>query len=138
MSATTDVQIQQVIPYLYYADGAAAFDFLCAAFGFRERTRVLHGDGQLMHGEIEAGDQLIMLGTPLNEDGRPALDVSGRHGAVMVYVNDVDAHHARAVAAGAIVTQELTDQPYGDRSYSATDPEGQVWFFATHLADSEV
>ena len=39
----------------------------------------------------------------------------------------VDAHHARAVAAGATVVQELVDQPYGSREYAVTDPEGNVW-----------
>jgi uncharacterized glyoxalase superfamily protein PhnB len=49
----------------------------------------------------------------------------------MCYVQDVDAHHARARAAGAEITTEPADQSYGARSYSATDPEGHVWHFQT-------
>ena len=137
MSLQTRVEIRQVIPYLYYADGMAALDFLCNAFGFEERLRMPHPNGQLMHGELEAGDQRIMLGTPLDEQGAPSLDVGGRHGAVMCYVDDVDAHHARALEAGAEIAQPPADQPYGDRSYQAIDPEGQVWFFATQLTEPD-
>jgi hypothetical protein len=42
-----------VIPMLSYEDGPAALDWLVQAFGFRERTRVLGDDGQLLHGEVE-------------------------------------------------------------------------------------
>ena len=45
---------------------------------------------------------------------------------------DPDAHHERAVAAGAQIVRELTDQPYGAREYTARDPEGHVWSFGTY------
>jgi uncharacterized glyoxalase superfamily protein PhnB len=53
---------------------------------------------------------------------------------VYVFVDDVDAHCARARAAGAKVLLEPADQPWADRMYCATDPEGQFWMFAKHLA----
>jgi uncharacterized glyoxalase superfamily protein PhnB len=49
-----------------------------------------------------------------------------------VIVDDPDAHHARAVAAGAEIVLELHDQDYGSRDYSARDPEGYVWHFGTY------
>ncbi len=59
----------------------------------------------------------------------------GRIGhAELGYRDDVDAHHARAKEAGAVVTTP-EDQPYGDRSYRAVDPEGHRWIFSTHLRD---
>jgi uncharacterized glyoxalase superfamily protein PhnB len=51
------------------------------------------------------------------------------------YVNDVDAHHARAVEAGATIHLEPEDMPYGDRRYDAEDLEGQRWSFAQKLTD---
>jgi uncharacterized glyoxalase superfamily protein PhnB len=49
-----------------------------------------------------------------------------------VAVDDPDAHHARAKAAGAVIMMELTDQDYGSREYAARDPEGNVWCFGTY------
>ncbi|MGW5687913.1 VOC family protein [Nonomuraea sp. NPDC003754] len=98
-----------------YQDVQGAVDFLAAAFGF-EPHEVMKD-----HAEILVGDDIIMLGrgTP----GGPG---------VYVAVDDPDAHHDKAVAAGAVVTMELTDQPYGSREYACKDPEGNLWFFGTY------
>ena len=43
---------------------------------------------------------------------------------MMVYVHDIEAQYADAVAQGANITMELEDAFYGERRYEATDPEG--------------
>ena len=53
----------------------------------------------------------------------------------MVIVDDVDAHYARAVAAGAEILAEPTDMEYGEREYTALDLDGHRWTFAQHIAD---
>jgi uncharacterized glyoxalase superfamily protein PhnB len=58
-----------------------------------------------------------------------------RHAQMYCYVDDVDAHYARALAAGATIVAEPQDQPYGARSYRAIDPEGHRFIFATPLSD---
>ncbi len=124
--------MQRIIPYLYYEDGAAALEFLSKAFGFQERMKIARGDGSLMHAEAGFQDNVVMVGTPVEEDGTPKpTSGSVRHSSVMCYVDDVDAHYARAKAAGATIVQELADQDYGSRMYSAADAEGHVWHFAT-------
>ena len=121
-----------VSPYLLYEDAAAAVAFLVSAFGFTERMRI-EEDGVVGHAELEIGDGLVMLGQP--GDGFRGPKNSGVfHLYVHVYVPDVDAHHAAAVAAGAEVVSPPEDQPYGDRRYVALDPEGHHWTFATQLA----
>ncbi len=52
--------------------------------------------------------------------------------SLYLIVADPDAHHARAVAAGATVTRELVDTDYGSREYSILDPEGNGWSFGTY------
>ena len=47
-------------------------------------------------------------------------------------VDDADAHHDRAVAAGADVIYPLTDQDYGSHDYAVRDAEGFVWCFGTY------
>lgn len=104
-----------------YRDCAAAVDFLTAAFGFTAQEVTKNEEGVVSHAELRAGDDIIMLG--LGTPGGPG---------VYIAVDDVDAHHDRAVAAGARVTMELVDQPYGSREYGAEDPEGNTWFFGTY------
>jgi uncharacterized glyoxalase superfamily protein PhnB len=126
-------QTQRIIPYLSYKNGKGAIDFLAKAFGFEVRA-VLPGPGQsVMHAELGLGDAVVYLGTPDGYEPKRAL--KDRNAAVLVYVDDVDAHCARAREAGAKITSEPADQFYGDRVYNATDLEGQMWFFHTHLRD---
>lgn len=125
---------QRIVPYLYYEDGAAALDFLCRAFGFEEKLVTKRGDGSLLHAEVGYQDNVVMLGTPLDESGQvkshQALRELGvRHGSVMCFVENIDAHYERARAAAAEIRSELQAQDYGGRSYSAADPEGHIWHF---------
>src|SRR5262245_52722788 len=53
-----------VIPMISYENGMAALDWLGRAFGFRETVRLAAPDGRLSHGEMAAGDGLIMLASP--------------------------------------------------------------------------
>jgi uncharacterized glyoxalase superfamily protein PhnB len=124
---------QRVMPYLFYKNGKSAIDFLAKAFGFEPRM-VMPGPGEsVMHAELAFGGFTVCLGTP---DGqKPAGKLPQRHSAVMVYVDDVDAHCARARKAGAKIETEPADQFYGDRTYNARDLEGQLWYFHQHVRD---
>src|SRR2546423_2098177 len=53
-----------VIPMIAYEDGPKAMDWLSSAFGFTEQARMLDKSGRLSHGEMQAGDGVIMLATP--------------------------------------------------------------------------
>ncbi len=126
---------QRIIPYLYYQDAVEALAFLHDAFGFNERLRVPAADGGVMHAELGFEENVVMLAGPLRGAHGEVRDLDTSGGSVMCYVDDVDAHHAHAVAAGANITRALEDQPYGDRLYAAVDPGGHQWFFATHIRD---
>ena len=129
--------VQNIVPYLYYEDGSAALEYLCKTFGFDERMAVRRGDGSLLHGEVEFEGNVVMIGTPVDADGVPKRlrEQSVRHASIMCYLDDVDAHYARAKAAGARITSQLADQEYGARSYTAEDLEGLHWHFATRLTE---
>jgi PhnB protein len=125
---------------LSYEDGIVALEWLVKAFGFRERARELGADGLLAHGEIEAGDAIIMLATPTPDYESPAhhrqtCEQARKWSAVpwvidgvLVYVDDLDAHFARARAAGATILSEIQEGSPG-RRYRAEDLEGHRWFF---------
>lgn len=137
MPRSTSDSTQRIVPYLYYEDGSAALEFLAKAFAFEERIRVARPDGSLMHAEAGYRENRVMLGTPVEKPGGPRRRDLPRHSSVMCYVDDVDAHYARARAAGAEITSPLEDREYGARSYTARDPEGHVWHFATPSGDSD-
>ena len=124
---------QRIIPYLTYRDAPAALEYLCKSFGFEERFRLPGPDGTLMHAEIGYQDNIVMLAT--TPGGGAADDSAARPCLIVCYVDDVDAHHDRAKAAGAKIVAPPEDQFYGDRTYRATDPEGHSWFFHTHVRD---
>jgi uncharacterized glyoxalase superfamily protein PhnB len=118
-----------IIPSFRYPDARAAIAFLTDAFGFEEHA--VHGDDQgvVRHAELKLGESYIMLGQARDDDGDR---VPGGPTSVYVVVDDPDAHHARAAAAGAEIVQAPTDQEYGSREYAARDPAGNVWWFGTY------
>jgi uncharacterized glyoxalase superfamily protein PhnB len=108
-----------VIPELPYPDVREAAEWLCRAFGFRERLRIGDHRAQLVY---EDGAVIVIQG----EAGPSHL---------LVRVDDADAHRAQAEAAGAKIRNEPTDWPYGERQYSAEDPGGHIWTFSESIAD---
>ncbi len=129
-----------VVPMIAYANGVAALEWLAAAFGFEEQARMLGADGRLAHGEMRAGNSLIMLATPSPEyegpkQHREHCEQARRWSAVpwvidgvLVTVDDVDAHYARAKRAGAVMLSDPEDGGPG-RRYRAEDLEGHRWMF---------
>ncbi|HWI72717.1 MAG TPA: VOC family protein [Baekduia sp.] len=116
-----------IIPTFRYDDARAAIAFLRDAFGFEEHA-VHDRDGVIHHAELKLGDSYIVL-----SDRRAGSDAfPGEPTTTYVVVTDPDAHHARAVAAGAEIVLEPTDQDYGSRDYAARDTGGNVWAFGTY------
>ena len=123
---------QRIIPYLAYRDAPSAIDFLCKAFGFTERFRYPMPDGRIGHAELGFQDNIVMLASTYEGFGQSPLDLPAVHGQVYCYVDDADAHFARAKAGGATITAEPANE-HGNRMYRAMDPEGHRWIFATAL-----
>ena len=86
--------------------------------------------GELVHVELRYDNGIVMVsGETASKD-----EYSGAAGTGWVYVvvEDADAHHDRARAAGATIVTELTDTDYGSRDYSARDIDGNLWSFGTY------
>jgi uncharacterized glyoxalase superfamily protein PhnB len=136
-----------VIPMLAYEDGAAAIDWLVEAFGFEERERWADDAGTIVHAELATESGTIMLATPtpdyvspkrlreLSSEARKMAEVPYVIDGVLVEVDDVDAHFARAREAGATILSEPEDVPgVGVRHYRVEDPEGHRWMFSQDLS----
>jgi uncharacterized glyoxalase superfamily protein PhnB len=117
-----------IIPSLRYQDAKAAIDFLERAFGFERHAVHEDDDGLVLHAELRYGDGMVMLGSA----GRGDATFDTGRSVSYVVIDDADAHHERAKAAGAEIVRELNDTDYGSRDYAAKDPEGNVWSFGTY------
>jgi uncharacterized glyoxalase superfamily protein PhnB len=63
---------------------------------------------------------------------QPSLSNAAITQGCYVILEDVDAHCARARAAGAVIVIEPEDQNYGGRLSCCRDPEGHIWSFGSH------
>jgi uncharacterized glyoxalase superfamily protein PhnB len=126
-----------ILPQVPYQDIRAALAFLERAFGFREipTARLVSADGVIGHAMVEFGDGVIGIG-PHGHHGAISPKSGGIESQyISVYVDDVDAHYQRAVAAGARIANGLRDYAWGDRpyeahrTYEALDLEGHRWRF---------
>ena len=130
---------------VYYQDAGKAIDWLCSAFGFEVRLRVEGEGGRIEHSELTFGDDgLIMVATSgikekTGGNHRSPAEVGAANTQNMaVFVDDVDAHCARARKAGAKITYEPQTTDYGpdywaDRSYECIDPGGHRWWFMQRM-----
>jgi uncharacterized glyoxalase superfamily protein PhnB len=133
---TTMKRVPSMAPYLFYEDVEAAARFLQSAFGFTLTFTSPDPWGGLAHAQLTHGASLLMLGHAGGGGlglAKSARALGALHAGVYVFVDDVDAHCVQARQAGAKVLIEPADQPWGDRMYCATDPEGQFWMFAKRL-----
>ena len=125
---------QSLTPYLYYADVDAALGFLSKAFGFKQTGMKMKGpDGKTNHAAMTlTSGEVFMMGCPGPKYKNPKQLPNVTQG-LYITVDDVDKHFLRARKAGAKIIDEPADQFYGDRRYSAADPEGHHWYFAQHI-----
>jgi len=125
-----------VTPYLAIAGAGAGIDWYKKVFGAKEIMRMPGPDGRVGHAEIQIGDSKIMLADEFPQmNCRSPKSIGGTPVHIHLYVEDVDAVFARAVAAGVKVLRPVADQFYGDRSGGFEDPFGHVWHVATHKED---
>ncbi|HSV70154.1 MAG TPA: VOC family protein [Methylibium sp.] len=123
-------------PHLVCAGAADAIAFYIRAFGAVEQFRLPGPDGRLMHAALRIGDSMLMLVDENPEWGLLGpTALKGSPVTVHLYVEDVDAVVAQAVAAGATVTMPVADMFWGDRYGKLRDPFGHDWSVATHLRD---
>ena len=117
MKANRSVPEATVIPELPYRDVREAVDWLTRAFGLDERLQIGDHRAQLVYGAVIA------------------IQGNAPGSTLLVRVDDADAHHARAAAAGAAIMSEPEDYPYGERQYSAVDLGGHRWTFSQSIDD---
>ncbi|MDZ4184794.1 MAG: SRPBCC domain-containing protein [Desulfuromonadales bacterium] len=126
---------QSITPMCVFKDARQAINFYKAAFGAEERFVMPGPDGVgVMHAEIKIGTSLVMLGEECPQ-GKSAESLGGSPISFYLYLDDVDAAVAKAIAAGAVASMPVAEMFWGDRIGSVKDPFGYTWTLATHVKD---
>ncbi len=116
----TAINVQRVMPVLSVEDIPAAVDLYLRVF----RLRVAMDHGWIVALVDDDGHQIGLMTrdatAPVNPD-------------VSVFVDDVDAAHEEAVAAGFEIVHPLTDEPWGVRRFFLRDSGGNVVNVGMHL-----
>ena len=128
-------------PHLIVSPAADAVAFYVKAFGAKPGLMMPGPGGLVMHGEVTIGDSILMLADeqppmgPGPQTRKTPRNLGGTSSGVMLYVKDVDAVYARAIAARATGLMPPADMFWGDRYSQIEDPFGHLWSIATHLQD---
>ncbi len=126
-----------IIPALRYRNAPAAIDWFCQVFGFARHAVYESETGTIAHAELTLNGGMIMLGSARDDEHAQRyaspndLDGVETRGAYII-VPDVDAVHARAVAAGSEIIRPLQQTSYGSREFALKDPEGHSWSAGTY------
>ncbi len=115
--------LKSLEPILWVRSIEDSVAFYQEKLGFELRFAMTGDGGKMLHASVVNGDVVLMLGDAAD---RP------RGGGVELYTyaENVDEYYARVRDAGTQVTQEITDQYWGDRTFTVTDPDGYVLTFA--------
>jgi uncharacterized glyoxalase superfamily protein PhnB len=131
MLRNRSVPVDAILPHVRYKDLSAAIDWLTRTFGFVEHFR--YGN-PVAGSQVHLGNAWLML-----SDGRAGYRNPAELGfgtqMLSVFVEDVEAHHARTKASGAKIVEDLHQTEYGELQYGVEDPEGHRWIFARHAQD---
>jgi PhnB protein len=128
----------RIVPYLMVDGASAAIAFYQEAFAATERYRLEMPGGAVAHADLLINGAVVYLADAPDDMEGDAANPSKLGGTSVLlhqYVDDVDALVGRAVAAGATVLREPTDQFYGDRAAVIVDPFGHQWSLHTHIRD---
>src|SRR4051794_10326435 len=101
--------LKGAVPMLILRDAVKAIDFYRQVFGAEEVARLTDPSGRIAHAELKIGDALFMMAEERPPANSSPLSLNGTSVILHVYVKDVDALFARAVAAGCKVIYPLSN-----------------------------
>lgn len=128
----------RIVPYLMVDGASTAIEFYRNAFGAVERYRMEMPNDVIGHAGIVVNGAVVYLADAPNSmegDAANPAKLGGTSILLHQYVEDVDSAVTRAIAAGATLEREPTDQFYGDRAAVVVDPFGHMWSLHTHIRD---
>ena len=131
-----------ISPLLSVDDIAKSMDYYEKVLGFQRGLTLPGDDGKPVHGEAHTGDLMVMFGPaqhPENVAAAKLAQGTPRGVGVLLYFDlgeqDIDSYYEGVKKAGAKVIEEITDQFWGDRTFTIEDPDGYILTFSRHVRD---
>ena len=126
----------QVMPMIAVESVDAVRDFYVDKLGFTHVMGMLGKDGQLDFVTVVLGSARMMFSRAYGADGAPSRARSGKQPVeIYLQVDDVDAYHNQVKKKSVKITDPLTLQWWGDRTFKVLDPNGyEIWFY-TNVAE---
>lgn len=138
-STPADTNATALVPYLAVRGGTAALDWYRDVFDAVEVMRFTGDDGRVGHAELQVGDVRWYLADEYPDIGVVGPATLGNTSVSLhLSVDDVDALHARAVAAGAEDERPPSDESHGSRQSSFRDPFGHRWMLSMQLREMSI
>jgi PhnB protein len=130
--------LHTVTPMLTFDNASKAIDWYGKALGAKEISRAVDDEGKVLHAEVQIGTSRFMLHDAMMGAKSPN-GMGGSPISLWIYVDDADSLFDRATKAGGKVADgpmgHMSDQFWGDRCGTFTDPEGYTWTIATRKED---
>ncbi|MGC4944332.1 VOC family protein [Kribbella sp. DT2] len=117
-----------ITPWMISRNTLALMDYLTKAFDAEDLGKMVDEHGVVGHAEMRIGNAIVMM-----FDARPEWPVTPAF--LRLYVDDADATHRQAVAAGGTSVTEVTELFWGDRVGRVRDPFGNLYWIQTRIAD---
>lgn len=125
-----------ITPNLVVSDAKGAIALYETALGATSAGAMTDPSGsRVMHAMLQVGTSKLFLADEFPGMSGPAPSGPEQGARFYLYVEDVDAAHARALGAGMTEKHAPQDMFWGDRTSVVTDAYGQVWTFASHVRD---
>ena len=122
----------QVTPMISVESVDRARAFYVETLGFSHQMGMLGKDGELDFCTVVLGGAKIMLSRPRERTDGIGPSTSKRPVGMYFEVEDVNAYHNQVKKQGVQITDPLTDQWWGDRTFKLIDPYGyEIWFYQT-------
>jgi uncharacterized glyoxalase superfamily protein PhnB len=125
------VPTDTVLPHIAYRDVVEAIAWLSNAFGFVEHYRY----GNPMSGaQMKAAKAWIMV-KQANAEGRVPAEVGFGTQSLTIFIEDLEAHYAKAQLARVRIVEDIHETVYGELQCAALDLDGHHWVFSRHARD---
>jgi uncharacterized glyoxalase superfamily protein PhnB len=122
----------QLMPMISVDSVDEARAFFLDKLGFGHMMGMLGKDGQLDFCTVTLNGAKVMFMRPQERTEGTSPTAAKRAVELYLQVDDVDAYHHQVQNRGVVVTEPLTDQWWGDRTFKVMDPFGyQIWFYQT-------
>ena len=125
-------QNAQLMPMISVESVDRERTFYVEKLGFSHMMGMLGKDGQLDFCTVTLGGARVMLQRPQQRVEGTNATSSRRPVELYIEVDNVNEYHDQVKKRGAQISDPLTDQWWGDRTFTVMDPFGyHIWFYQT-------